>query len=122
MKTSWVAVFMTDALTSAGAQPGWACLTRAAMPATCGVAIEVPDLMLAPTRRPDATDAMPVPGAATSGLATPSEPCTPRDEPLLSVSPISGIETNDDSASDGPTVIVTSPASIAGRSAAWLGP
>src|SRR6478736_609791 len=52
----------------------------------------------------------------------PSEPCTPRDDPLLSVSPISGMETNDDSANDGPTVIVTSPASIAGRSASWLGP
>ena len=49
------------------------------MPATCGVAIEVPVMTATPL--PWATPAEPiaVPGAATSGLMTPLLPCWPRD-------------------------------------------
>ena len=49
------------------------------MPATCGVAIDVPVMIAAPL--PWATPAEPmfVPGAATSGLMTPLLPCWPRE-------------------------------------------
>jgi hypothetical protein len=33
------------ALSCAPVQPGWACLRTAAAPATCGVAIDVPDML-----------------------------------------------------------------------------
>ena len=57
------------------------------MPATCGVAIDVPESTCPAAPPPDAADRMPVPGAATSGFTMPSDPCTPRDEPELIRSP-----------------------------------
>src|SRR5450830_1921135 len=59
---------------------------------------------------------MPVPGAATSGLTMPSEPCTPRDELGLSASPTSLATTV--AASDGPMCTVRLLVRMAGRSAA----
>ena len=56
VKTSCVAVFITAALTSAAFQPGCAPRTSATMPATCGVAIDVPDRPWAPVPVPDAAE------------------------------------------------------------------
>ena len=74
------------------------------MPATCGEDIEVPEYVTLPLPVLDAADEISVPGAATSGLTVPSDPCTPRDDPLFSVSPSSGLVTNAALASDGPEV------------------
>ena len=47
---------------------GWACRTRAATPAVCGVAIEVPDIRVLPLPEPASTDGTATPGAARSGF------------------------------------------------------
>src|SRR6478735_8230779 len=48
---------------------GSAVLTRAAMPAVCGEAIDVPDSTLNPLPDPTAAEKMLTPGAVTSGLS-----------------------------------------------------
>ena len=83
VQMSCVAVFTTAALTCSASQLGWAARTRAAMPATCGLDIDVPDREFGWLPAPEAADRICVPGAATSGLPWPSEPCTPRDEPRV---------------------------------------
>ena len=114
--TSCVAVFTTADLTCAASQPGWAARTRAAMPATCGRRHRRAGQGRAArcrcrTRRRGCR----VPGAATSGLPWPSEPCTPRDEPELSMSPAMSSTTVP--ASAGPMWTVSVPAWISGSSA-----
>src|SRR5665648_1024465 len=99
---SWVAVFITAALICSAVKSGCVWATRAAMPATCGEDIDVPERVDGALPVPDAADEISVPGAATSGLTTPSEPCTPREDPLLSRSPSAGLTTNPALASDGP--------------------
>ena len=73
-----------------------------------------------PSPVPEAAELMSVPGAATSGFTTPREPCTPREDPLLSVSASAGSVTNAALASDGPRCTTTGAsaveASIAGSS------
>ena len=108
---------MTAALISSGVQSGWVCATSALMPATCGDDMEVPEYVTVPVPLPAATDEMRVPGAATSGFMAPSEPCTPRDEPLLRLSPRAGSCTKAAFARDGPRCTTTPPAWMAGRSA-----
>ena len=58
--------------TSSGRQPGCACSARAALPATCGVAIEVPDTKTPPLPLPIAVEETLTPGALTSGFRWPS--------------------------------------------------
>ena len=58
---------ITD-LTCIGDQVGCACRTRAATPAVCGEAIDVPEMRVEPVPVPTATDGMDTPGAATSGF------------------------------------------------------
>src|SRR5665648_515863 len=91
---SWVAVFITAALICSAVKSGCVWATRAAMPATCGEDIDVPERVDGAVPVPDAADEISVPGAATSGLTTPSEPCTPREDPLLSRSPSAGFVVN----------------------------
>src|SRR5690606_39224420 len=69
--TSCVAVFMTAALICCGVHVGCVCATSAAMPATCGEDIEVPEYVTRSSPVPEAAELMSVPGAATSGLTTP---------------------------------------------------
>ena len=57
------------ALTSSVVQSGWAWRTSAAMPATCGDAIEVPESTYPRFPVPEAVDRMLTPGAAMSGLS-----------------------------------------------------
>ena len=40
--TFWYAVVISADLAAAGVQSGWACLSRANTPATCGLDIDVP--------------------------------------------------------------------------------
>lgn len=62
---------------SAARQPGCFCLSSAAAPATCGAAIDVPEITVWPGMLPGdpvpaaAAATMPTPGAVTSGLTTP---------------------------------------------------
>src|SRR5512141_1836182 len=63
---------MIAALTCSGVQRGWACRTRAAMPATCGVDMEVPDSRTPSVPVPTAAENTDRPGAETSGLRLPS--------------------------------------------------
>src|SRR5450830_1312403 len=86
------------------------------MPATCGEDIEVPEYVTRSVPVPEAAEEISVPGAATSGLTTPSEPCTPREEPLLSVSPRAGSVTKPALARDGPRCTTTG----ASGDAAWI--
>src|SRR5665648_140355 len=111
---SWVAVFITAALICSAVKSGCVWATRAAMPATCGEDIDVPERVDGAVPVPDAADEISVPGAATSGLTTPSEPCTPREDPVLSVSPSAGSTTNPALASDGPRCTTTDPFWICG--------
>ena len=46
---------------------GWACLVRAATPAACGAAMDVPDKVLASVPEPTRAELMDTPGAATLG-------------------------------------------------------
>ncbi len=66
--TSAPAVFMIEALTSSSDHSGCAWRTRAAMPATCGDAIEVPLITSRSLPEPTAVEEIVSPGAATSGL------------------------------------------------------
>src|ERR1700682_2797249 len=65
-------------------QSGCACLTSAAMPAVCGVAIEVPELKTDLLPVPIATEAMLTPGAVTSGLKALSPERGPNEVKLAS--------------------------------------
>ena len=67
------------ALSCCPVQVGCACLTMAAAPATCGVAIDVPDMAAyALSPRPPARAAeMPTPGAEISGLRCVVDRCGP---------------------------------------------
>ncbi len=56
------------------------------------------------------------PGAATSGLTTPSEPCVPRELKLESVSSIAGVTSWMVACSEPSKVTFSVPASTAGRS------
>ena len=87
-QTSWVAVSMTAALTSLGDQDGCAWRMSAAMPATCGEAIEVPLMEVCLSPVPIAVETIVSPGAATSGL-TPGVR-VPREVKLEGVSSMSG--------------------------------
>src|SRR4051812_23044869 len=101
---------MIAALTSDGPQLGCAARTSAPMPATCGEAIDVPLRMFGLVPPLDAADEMFVPGAVTSGLIDPSEPCSPRDELGLSVSATVSSCRNVAPLSDGPIRTVSVPA------------
>ena len=68
---------ITD-LTCIGDHVGCACRTRAATPAVCGDAIDVPDMRIEPVPVPTSTDGMDTPGAATSGFCA----LSPRRGPL----------------------------------------
>ena len=61
-------MLMIAALTSFTDQFGWAAMTRAATPATCGVAMEVPESTSTPVPVPMPAATMLTPGAVTSGL------------------------------------------------------
>src|SRR5665648_309397 len=111
---SWVAVFITAALICCGVKSGCLWATRAAMTATCGEDIDVPERVDGSLPVPDAADEISVPGAATSGLTTPNEPCTPREDPLLSMSPSAGSVTIAALARDGPRCTTTDPFWICG--------
>ena len=50
-------------------QVGCACLTSAATPATCGAAIDVPDIAVALFPDPTSVEKMLTPGAVMSGLS-----------------------------------------------------
>ena len=69
VKTSWVAVFITSALSCAGVQVGCSCLSRAITPAVSGAAIEVPLKLALPEPLPMPVEMTFTPGAATSGLS-----------------------------------------------------
>ena len=56
------------AFTCSVVHPGWAWRTSAAMPATCGEAIEVPERKYPLFPDPDAVERMLTPGAEMSGL------------------------------------------------------
>ncbi len=56
------------------------------MPATCGVAIDVPVRATLPVPLPLFAETMLVPGAATSGLMVLTEPYVPRDDEVFRVS------------------------------------
>src|SRR3989338_2452999 len=60
-----IALCSRAALTATGEREGSYCLSSTAAPATCGVAIEVPDQQAYP---PGIEEQMSLPGAATSGL------------------------------------------------------
>src|SRR6478672_13954714 len=81
---------MMAALICSGVQSGCTCLTSAAIPAVCGLDMEVPLSTKKPVPVPAPADAMVSPGAVTSGLTTPVDPCTPREENDDKVSTIAG--------------------------------
>ena len=62
------AVFIIAVFTSAGARSGFASSSSAAAPATCGAAIDVPDMEPWPPLSSGSVDQIEPPGAATSGL------------------------------------------------------
>ncbi len=66
------AVLRMAVRTSAGSQPGCASSASAATPATCGVAIEVPEKATPWLPVPMAVEVMLTPGPLTSGLRWPS--------------------------------------------------
>ena len=74
----WSAVFMMTVLSMRGPYSGCACIISAATPATKGVDMDVPVFTLEPVPLPTSMEEMFVPGAATSGLVMPCEPCRPR--------------------------------------------
>src|SRR3954470_1072462 len=100
---------MARAFSSSTDQSGWSCRSRAMMPAMCGLAIEVPEMIrsLLPAWNPEGSEApvqpaatmqvWPVwtevmlrPGAAMSGFSRRGEPKMrrgPREEKLATVSP-----------------------------------
>ncbi|OEJ34324.1 hypothetical protein BGK67_25955 [Streptomyces subrutilus] len=128
------------ALTCCEVHSGWRCLTMAAAPATCGVAMEVPDMpWYAYTPRPPAAAAeIPTPGAAISGLRVCWRPAGPRLEktavassrstaPTVSTlgaqpgeeTPTSGLFPGAPSlgcAADGPTAVTARTAAVAAPS------
>ena len=67
--TDGSAVLTTAAPIRSAGQSGWASRTSAATPATCGEAIDVPELPAAPVPDPASAERMPTPGAATSGFS-----------------------------------------------------
>ncbi len=67
-------------------QFGCACLTSAAVPVTCGAAIEVPESLSAPMPVPIPAEKMLTPGAVMFGLRKLSPDLGPHDEKLASVS------------------------------------
>src|SRR3954452_9151817 len=106
---SWMAEFIARAFSSSTDQSGWSCRSRAMMPAMCGLAIEVPEMIrrLLPAWNPVGsetpvqpaatvqvwpvwTEVMLRPGAAMSGFSRRGEPKMrrgPREEKLATVSP-----------------------------------
>ena len=74
----WSAVFMMAVLIMRGPYSGCACIISAATPATNGVDMDVPVFTVASVPPPTRIEEMFVPGAATSGLMMPCEPCRPR--------------------------------------------
>ena len=77
------AVFMIAAFTCSGVQRGWAWRTRAAMPATWGVDIDVPDSRTPSVPVPTAAEKTDRPGAATSGLRLPSAAGPPDEKSAI---------------------------------------
>ena len=67
-------------------QSGCACLTSAAVPVTCGAAIEVPESLSAPIPVPIPAEKMLTPGAVMFGFRKLSPDRGPHDEKLASVS------------------------------------
>ena len=65
-------------------QSGCACFTSRAVPAVCGVAIEVPDSVSGPLPVPMPAEAMLTPGAVTCGFNALSPERGPADEKLAS--------------------------------------
>ena len=76
---------MIAALICRPVQPGWTCLTSAAMPAVIGQAIEVPEMTAPPVPVPTPAERTLRPGAITSGLGAESGLRGPPDEKLVVV-------------------------------------
>src|SRR5690606_21532419 len=82
----WPATFSGSAVdtiaaaTCGAVHDGCDCTARAATPATCGAAIEVPEMIAAPFPVPTPADEIDTPGAATSGLIALSPERGPPDE------------------------------------------
>ncbi len=74
-----LAVVASTDLSCAGVHSGCCCLSNAAAPATCGVAMDVPLNATCSPFVPAAAATMPTPGAVTSGL----RPLSPMRGPLL---------------------------------------
>ncbi|CAB4835591.1 unannotated protein [freshwater metagenome] len=68
-----MAVAINAPLISAGDQDGCASATNAAIPAVCGLAIDVPDRTIAAVPLPTEAETTATPGAAMSGLSALSE-------------------------------------------------
>src|SRR5690554_6394089 len=87
LKTPVVALFTMAVWTCAGEAPGLVCRYRAAAPATCGVAIEVPDRVAVAVFDDGLADRMLTPGAWTSTQVPKfeNEACAL----LMSVAPVS---------------------------------
>src|SRR5215468_2351099 len=81
-----LAVCTTAARRSAADQVGLACLTSAATPATCGVAIDVPDITAKPLPVPTPVETVDTPGAVIPGRNTLSPMRGPWDEKLATFS------------------------------------
>ena len=62
----------TAAATASASHVGCAWIANAALPATCGVAMEVPEMKVPWLPVPIAVDSTLTPGALMSGLSTPS--------------------------------------------------
>ena len=75
-------VFMIAALMSSTLQDGCACRVSAATPATCGEAIEVPEIVAAPLPVPTPVETVDTPGAEMFGFRPLSPVRGPPDEKL----------------------------------------
>src|SRR5207245_9507112 len=73
------AVLTMAAATSDASQSGCACMVSAALPATCGAAIEVPDMNTPWLPVPMPVEKMLTPGAEMSGFKWPSPPRGPAE-------------------------------------------
>ncbi len=95
-------------------QSGCACLTSAAVPVTCGAAIDVPESFSGPTPVPIPAEKTPTPGAVMFGFRKLSPERGPCDENAASRSnPVFGIGAVDASVVVPPSAAATSGASCA---------
>src|SRR5699024_10762439 len=101
---------MMPALIWCGVRSGLAACIRAAIPATCGADIEVPVREWAIGPALEAAEEMRVPGADTSGLTMPSDPCAAREERGMRVSATDSSWAKADPAYSGPSLTCSVPA------------